>query len=277
MRAAPLPFTIGPEDGHWIALALKKKAQADGLRVEQVLAHVGTPDRLVVFSAPRSEDQADGVRALAHRLQGLFVNYRCTDLTEQAEKKFGYAGWDLRFELRNDKQDLECELFAFAGLTNRWGVLHVRPRGAPVLPTPVFGVLHQRAAPPPGVVAMAPLRVHRDPLTTFPIGLGIKEDPFSGRISAIVVKFVPRGSPTESDGVQVGDIVLAIDGRKTADFSGGIGRGSALGRIFLDRNPGDTVTLKLRHPGARDTYTVTLHVPSGWSRGNPFNSFHHGR
>ncbi len=68
---------------------------------------------------------------------------------------------------------------------------------------------------------------------------------------ALVGGYAPGTSPARQAGVQLGDIILAVDGRA-------VERVSELQRMILGREPGQTVSLSLQHFGAQRTVRVTL-------------------
>ncbi len=66
----------------------------------------------------------------------------------------------------------------------------------------------------------------------------------------VLVTDVAEGSPAEKAGVQVGDVIVSLDGRSTAD-------GSALRWAVRDR-PNQKVTVKVRRRGKDKNLDVTL-------------------
>jgi C-terminal processing protease CtpA/Prc len=120
-------------------------------------------------------------------------------------------------------------------------------------------------------VALRPFRVKDDPITGFPVSFNVESNPATARIARIIVAEVPPDSVTAQAGVKVGDEVIAINGRKTQEFAIGMGKNSELGQIFLNRDPGDEVTLEVRTPGAAKSRKVTISVarrsgPTFWGR-----------
>ena len=82
-------------------------------------------------------------------------------------------------------------------------------------------------------------------------GVGIDGAPWAdGRI---VVKQLVAGGPAHRAGVQVGDIITHIDGKET--------EGSSF-RDMVDHRlrgrAGTPVTIKVRRPGIRNTFTFTM-------------------
>ncbi len=95
---------------------------------------------------------------------------------------------------------------------------------------------------------------------------------FTGRGPGALITSVAEGSPAAEAGLQVGDRILAVDG-KTVDAT------NTLATLLSAHKPGDTVTLRVARPGEgeRDV-TVTLgdkdgkaylgvsYVPFGWPK-----------
>jgi serine protease Do len=68
---------------------------------------------------------------------------------------------------------------------------------------------------------------------------------------ALVGGFTGNPSPAEKAGLQLGDIILAVNGRE-------VSRVSELQGTMLNYKPGDVVTLEVMRYGKRHTYKVTL-------------------
>jgi PDZ domain len=259
---APWPFTVENPHGQWTALSVQKQP-VPGLTIETVIAHADGQTRIFILSAPKTDDAPGSLMAFAGLVKGCFPAYQSTALAEKDAEEIGFSGRDLRFELAREKEILSCELFVFAQDKNWWGVLRVAPRGAPAPSQPPFAIFHAKLNLPAGVVGMEPVHVKDTPLTSFPISLEIVPDYATDRIVRILVNEVPEGSITERAGVKVGDEIIAINGRKITDFKVGVGKDSEIGRIFLNREPGDMVDLELMaHTPGRKSRTVTLRVSS---------------
>ncbi|HVS50962.1 MAG TPA: PDZ domain-containing protein [Opitutaceae bacterium] len=261
LAAAELPFTIADHDGQWKPAAVQKEV-APGLSFEAVIAHTGAPDRFVVFSAPRNDSPVD-LAAFAHRITDSFNAYASKLLAESDTRRMGFGGHALRFTLAGAQATFDCELFVFTDEKTCWGVLYSEPHRAPdpaAAARDPFAVLEKK---PPGVVALAPFRVKEPPLSRFPISFEVVRDPTGQRVTGIVVTEVPRNSTTEQAGVQVGDAIVAIDGRKVQEFAAGVGKDSELGRIFLNREPGDSVDLEIQPAKGAKPFFVRLTIAKG--------------
>ena len=71
-----------------------------------------------------------------------------------------------------------------------------------------------------------------------------------GGVGSIIATVQP-GSPAETAGIEVGDIVIAVDGEPVNGQAG-------LVAAIRDRNPGDTITIDLVRDGERLSVTATL-------------------
>jgi putative serine protease PepD len=81
--------------------------------------------------------------------------------------------------------------------------------------------------------------------------LGVSSgDPTSGRGGALIQDVTP-GTPAADAGLQVGDLVIELDGQAVT------GTDDLIGRI-RDHQPGDKVTLKVVRDGKEQTVTATL-------------------
>jgi hypothetical protein len=260
MHGARVPINFDNLDSRWKAGAVQKEV-APGIMLEMIITHADAPDRLVFLSSPQTDDQPGALGAFAHRLVDSFVAYHRALLMEEDSTKMGYAGRDLRFELVNEKEAVDCELFVFANRQTWWGILYSKPKDTPFRADPVFSRLRKNEPLPEGVVALPTLRVNGIPLTDFQISLEITRNAAGDRVAEIVVSNVPERSDTEQAGVKVGDAIVAIDGRAVTEFSAGVGKDSEIGRIFLNRKRGDTVVLEVRHEHAEKSFSVTLRIP----------------
>jgi putative serine protease PepD len=81
--------------------------------------------------------------------------------------------------------------------------------------------------------------------------LGVTMSPTTGGQDGALVQEVASGSPADRAGLQVGDLVVAIDGKA-------IGTYSELGARIRAHKPGDRITLKVVRDGNETTITATL-------------------
>ena len=69
--------------------------------------------------------------------------------------------------------------------------------------------------------------------------------------NGVVLNEVRLGTPAEKAGLQQGDVVLSVDGRKVTDAS-------SLGQAIDAHQPGDTITVTYTRDGSTHTTRVTL-------------------
>ncbi len=265
LHARPLPFTIDTQDGQWKP-ATVQQVVAPGINFEAVVTHVGATDRMIVLSSAGAGGSPEALGLFAHRLIDSFTSYRSANLREEATTEMDYSGRKLQFDLTSEKGTLDCELFVFAEGLTQWGVLYSRPNNGPVPLVSAFRLLSKVAALPSGVVAMEPFRVKDIPISGFPLSFEAIHGVGSDRVRRIIVTEVPERSATDRAGVKVGDAIISIDGRKAQDFTVGVGKGSELGRIFLNRDPGDEVKLEILPAGSDKPISLTLHAVSTENR-----------
>ncbi len=254
---APLPVQLSGADPRWHVVDVDKRTDS-GLTVAAVAVHVGAPDRLVFVTAPAAP--GENLDAFARRISAAFTGYACVRPHASGARRAGFAGRLLRCELANPQNTLDCELFVFADAGCRWGILYSKSKDAPETAAAAFALLLKYVPPPTGSVALRPVRIRGNPLTNFPFSLQIRWSETSDRITAITVTSVPENSESARAGIRAGDTIVAIDGRKVEDFPAGVGQHDELGRIFVNRHPGDAVSLEIRTPGATKTFQVTLHA-----------------
>lgn len=252
-------FSFVSPDGDWVAKSLQKEI-APGITVELIANHVGFSDRLIVLSSRQRAEPPESIAVFAHRLKNSFSADRSDRPVETAAVEFGYAGRKLRFKIVNKSEAFDCELFVFAVENSRWGVLHARPENAAGSAMAAFRLFRRNDPLSSGAVAMTSYVVKDVPISDFPIGIDAIRNAGGDRFTGIVVNFVPRGSTTEQAGVKVGDAVIAINGRKAVDFAPGVGKDSELGRIFLNRKPGEQVELEILPAGAAKSFFLSLRV-----------------
>ena len=263
-----LPVRLSDADPRW-RLAVGSKIVAPDLTLAAVATHASAPDRLLFLTAPATVDPD----AFVHAITAVFKDFTCGPMRAKDAKRAGCAGRDWSFELANPRGTLDCVLFVFTDAGSRWGILYSKPREAPETADAVFGLLLKYSPPPPGTATLKPFRIREAPVTPFPISIRATWTPAGDRVVAIAVTSVAKDSEAEHKGIQEGDAIVAIDGRKVEDFTAGVGQDDELGRIFLNRHPGDHVTLELRPPGAQRTFTVTLHTLWGDEVDSPFRDF----
>jgi len=260
---APLPFSVVSPDGDWKAAVVQKEI-APGISFELLVSHVGAQDRLVILSAPKKTAPAESLRTFAHRLKSSFNGYESADLTEKETTELGYSGLKLRFRMAKETNTFDCELFVFAVEQTWWGVLYAAPENTSLSSAAAFRVLRRDDPLLAGAVAMTPYVVKDVPISDFPIGFDVLRQ--GNRITEVIVNLVPPGSTTDRAGVKIGDAIVAINGRKVVDYATGVGKESEIGRIFLNRKPGDEVALEILPAGGKKVIKLTLRVSTALDR-----------
>jgi len=81
--------------------------------------------------------------------------------------------------------------------------------------------------------------------------LGVSVGEPQGDVAGVEVTDVRSGSPAEQAGIEVGDVVTAVDGTT-------VGTAQALQAAIDARRPGDEIRIRLVRSGASKTVTVTL-------------------
>ena len=257
---AALPFFIDSPDGVWRMTAINRPLPVD-LVMEAVVRRSGGNSRFIILSSAKAEPGEEWLKAFVTRLKSTLAGDLHVTAVEKNDAQMGFEGRHLQFELSDDKQAYESELFVFVHEKTGWGVLYLQPKGSPVTAAP-FEVLRKDTPVPSDAVALPPFRIQDQPLTGFPISLEVSSNPVTGRVSKILVSDVPPGSITELAGVRIGDEIITVNGKKSEEYASGLGKGTELGLIFLNRKEGDKVQFQLKPRGKGKPRTVTLVIPS---------------
>jgi hypothetical protein len=249
-------------DGHW-RLIPSDRQLAGGLHLVAAMVPRVGPIRLLAFHEPPATT-GESLATFAERLRGRLIADPPLRLQTAPARRLGYAGHLLRFDSEREGVTFACELFTFANEAGRWAILQITAP-SPKEPPP-FEALVKAKPVPAGAVALAPFRVHENPVTSFPLSLRVQRNQQNDHIERMFVTEVPEDSSTDRAGVKVGDEVLSLDRRSIKAFSGGLGRKSELGQVLIDRRPGAQVEFELLTPGAAKPRFVTL------TAGQPANS-----
>lgn len=118
--------------------------------------------------------------------------------------------------------------------------------------------LQGKPADPPKPVDPKPSEAPKPPVRKKPGFLGIQPGDLTdderkelGIEGGVMIAAVIEGSPAEKGGLKDGDIILAVDGEKIADFT-------RLPRIFAEKGAGATVTIKVQRGKEAKEFKVTL-------------------
>jgi hypothetical protein len=257
---AAAPFSVDSPDGEWHSNAVHRPLGTTNVTVEAMVLCSEKLPRYVVLSSPLGASGGESLPEFCRRLKASLAPGQDPTAEEIDAKKIGFEGRDLKFELAEGAYRYRCDLFVFLQEKTGWGILYFGAKDAPAPTRDPFLLFRPDAPVPEGVVGLTPYRVKEDPVTGFPISFEMEPNRQTGRIAHIRVKEVPPNSITEHEGVCVGDEILAINGRKTQDFLVGTGKKSEIGLIFLNREPGDEVTLEIISPGDKKSRKVTLRI-----------------
>jgi hypothetical protein len=244
----PLPLALENPDGPWRMIA-NERTLADGLKLVAVLMpRAGAPARGLIFNRSASEVEPVPLPTFAAQIRSAVLSIPATRLESQTAERLGYEGQLNRFTCQASDGVYQCEIFAFATGSERWGILQIIRDDLTNLPT-AFAALKPEKPIAAGALAVAPFRVKADPITSFPLSLHVTRDPGGVRLARILVTEVPPDSSTEKAGVKVGDEILSLDDRAVSSFAQGVGRRSELGLLLIDRPPGTRLTLEIITPG----------------------------
>jgi len=256
---AELPFTLDDPASQWKSVSIQRTL-ANHIALEQVLTRVGGPDRFIIYRSDEAPGAPDSLETFAQLLRSALAEKHDTEIPTKESTRLGFRGRDLQFAMVTDHGAFDCELFVFADHQIRWGVLYATAKGAPPSPSPVFDLLRKEPPPPPGVVELPPLRVAGAAVSDFPISFKVIGRAGTHLVQSIVVTEVPDAKVPTPTQIEVGDEIVAIDGRPSQEFGTGVGKDSELGRIFLNRHSGDEVKLALVSARTHQPYSVTLRI-----------------
>lgn len=142
----------------------------------------------------------------------------------------------------------------------QWGVLCATPQVLAGTHASLLDLLHKEATPPGGLVELPTLRIRGDAMTDFPISFQILAHPGVRRVAKIIITQTNVDFGSARNSIEVGDEIVAIDGRASGEFDSALNKNSELGHIFLNRSSGDEVTLDLVSAKTHENYSATLHV-----------------
>lgn len=109
---------------------------------------------------------------------------------------------------------------------------------------------------PPGdpITQLPPFKVHDDPINSFGFDLAVYWDRATRKVTRVFIGKIHENSAAAALDVQPGDEIRRINGRPVTEFDAGIGAGTELGEVFLDRRPGAKLDLDIiRHRPGRIT------------------------
>lgn len=106
-------------------------------------------------------------------------------------------------------------------------------------------------------VELAPMRIHEKPIISFAFDIAVYTDPKTNLVSGIRITHVHPDTDAEKAGLQKGDEIMQLDGTPVRGLDPVIAAGTPLGRLLLNRDPGDRARFEVR---TRRTREYTLHA-----------------
>jgi predicted metalloprotease with PDZ domain len=100
------------------------------------------------------------------------------------------------------------------------------------------------APPNDKVLVLEPVKIQGSPIISFAIDITVYADPKTKKVNRIFVSHVHPNSDAEKAGLQAGDEIVKLDGVAVKELDSKVSRDSALGRIFLNRTPGEPLRLE---------------------------------
>ncbi len=115
-----------------------------------------------------------------------------------------------------------------------------------VLVVPLFAEEEAAEAPTDSkVVVLKPLKVQGTATGDFSIDVRIVVDPQTKKVLRILITRVTEHSDAAALGLQAGDEILKLDGVPVAGMDSTVAKDSQLGKIFLNRSPGDALSVEV--------------------------------
>ena len=95
------------------------------------------------------------------------------------------------------------------------------------------------------IIVLEPYVIHGSPIISFAIDITVYGDPTTKKVSRIFISRVLPGTDAENAGLKAGDEIVKADGVAVNELDGVVTVSSALGRIFLNRRPGEALKLEV--------------------------------
>lgn len=95
------------------------------------------------------------------------------------------------------------------------------------------------------MVILEPMKITGTPIISYAIDIWIYQDPATKKVDRIFISKVWPNTDAAAAGLQVGDEILRIDGVPVKDFPAAVSVDSRLGKLFLNRRPGDPLKLEV--------------------------------
>jgi S1-C subfamily serine protease len=115
------------------------------------------------------------------------------------------------------------------------------------------------------VVVLEPLVIREKPIISYAIDITVYADPATKKVSRIFIARVLPGTDAEKAGLQAGDEIVSLGGTPVKELDARVAPDSALGRLFLNREPGEALDLEVV---THRTQKFTLRAQRGtpWER-----------
>jgi membrane-associated protease RseP (regulator of RpoE activity) len=104
-----------------------------------------------------------------------------------------------------------------------------------------------KAPPPPKdkVLVLDPIRIIEAPIISYAIDIAVYADPKTRLTTNILITRVLPDTDAERAGLQKGDEIVKIDGEPVKGMDSRVGADTQLGRLLLNRTPGDPLKLEI--------------------------------
>lgn len=109
---------------------------------------------------------------------------------------------------------------------------------------PAFG----KEAPPAAddqVLKLDPLKIRENAIIAFAVNIVIYVEPETKKVTHIFITKVHPGTDADKAGLQEGDEIVKLDGEPVKGLDPRIVKDSPLGRILLNRAPGEPLNLEV--------------------------------
>lgn len=116
------------------------------------------------------------------------------------------------------------------------------------------------------VVVLEPLVIREKPIISYAIDITVYADPATRKVSRIFIARVLPGTDAEQAGLLAGDEIVGLGGTAVKELDARVAPDSALGRLFLNREPGETLDLEVI---THRTQKFTLRAQRGTPWGRP--------
>lgn len=113
------------------------------------------------------------------------------------------------------------------------------------------------------VIVLEPLKIHGSPIISYAIDITVYGDPETKKVNRIFIARVLPDTDADKAGLQAGDEIVKLDGKSVKEFDAVVSIDSPLGKILLNRDPGEPLRLEVI---TRRPQQFTLRA----QRGTPF-------